>query len=93
MFYLKTKMCSVRYNGQGISNRYGPGSGPIWLDNVACTGSETDFTQCGHNEWGSHNCDHGEDVSISCFVNNTSKYAGEEFIFHVSVEKPAVDIF
>lgn len=46
--------------------KYGEGSGPIWLDNVNCSGSETSITECIHNGWGSHNCHHNEDVSIKC---------------------------
>ncbi|XP_052714536.1 deleted in malignant brain tumors 1 protein-like isoform X2 [Crassostrea angulata] len=45
----------------------GQGTGPIWLDDVKCLGSETGIEECSHNPWGSHNCNHGEDVSISCF--------------------------
>jgi len=48
-------MCFLRHIGQFIGNRYGPGSGPIWLGDVACTGDETDFTQCGHAGWGRPN--------------------------------------
>jgi len=59
-------MCSLRHNGQDLRNRYGAGSGQIWLDDVACTGRETVFTQCRHRGWGRHNCGHSEDVSISC---------------------------
>ena len=47
-------------------NRYGSGTGQIWLDDLTCTGSETSLADCGHNGWGSHNCGHHEDVSISC---------------------------
>jgi len=61
-------ICSIRRSGQFISNTYGIGRGQIWLDGVACTGRETDFTQCGHNGWGSHDCDHYEDVAISCDI-------------------------
>lgn len=47
--------------------RYGKGSGPIWLDNVNCVGTEARIEDCGHNAWGSHNCHHNEDVSIGCY--------------------------
>lgn len=46
--------------------RYGQGSGPIWLDDVNCLGSETRIEDCNHGGWGNNNCDHGEDISISC---------------------------
>ncbi|CAH1790454.1 unnamed protein product, partial [Owenia fusiformis] len=44
----------------------GGGTGPIWLDNIACGGSETTLFECRHNGFGSHNCGHGEDVGITC---------------------------
>jgi len=58
----------VRFSvdGQVIGNRYGPGTGPIWLDDVNCNGSEIDIDNCLHDGWGSHNCDHREDVSLRC---------------------------
>jgi len=55
-----------RLVGQVIENRYGAGTGPIWLDDVDCDGSETNITNCDHRGWGSHNCDHDEDVAIVC---------------------------
>ncbi len=42
------------------------GTGTIWLDDVRCTGSEASLSACRHNSWGSHNCGHGEDVSVHC---------------------------
>ena len=56
------------YVGQSVGNRYGPGSGRIWLDDVRCSGRETSVADCGHGGWGIHNCKHGEDVSISCIT-------------------------
>lgn len=46
--------------------RYGQGSGPIWLDNVACTGTEMSLFDCGGTNLGFHNCFHFEDVGITC---------------------------
>jgi len=55
-----------RYGGQFIGSRYGAGSGQIMLDNVRCNGTETDVANCQHDGWGSHNCRHRQDVSVSC---------------------------
>ncbi|KAL5012866.1 hypothetical protein ScPMuIL_011417 [Solemya velum] len=42
------------------------GSGPIWLDDVRCLGTESSITGCRHNRWGQHNCNHNEDAGVSC---------------------------
>jgi len=59
-------------------NTHGSGSGQIWLDNVECTGHERRFTQCMHAGWGNHNCDHSQDVSVSCFFDASRQYAGQK---------------
>ncbi|NXR25054.1 DMBT1 protein, partial [Cinclus mexicanus] len=46
--------------------RYGRGSGPIWLDDVTCTGEEPELFRCAHRTWGQHNCHHGEDAGVVC---------------------------
>ena len=40
----------------------------IWLDDLACNGNENNVDSCGkyNNRWGSHNCQHHEDVGIKC---------------------------
>ena len=48
------------------SHEFGEGSGPIWLDNVACDGSAAEIGACEHNGWGRHNCWHREDVGVEC---------------------------
>uniref|UniRef100_A0A8C6Q6N0 Soluble scavenger receptor cysteine-rich domain-containing protein SSC5D n=1 Tax=Nothobranchius furzeri TaxID=105023 RepID=A0A8C6Q6N0_NOTFU len=45
---------------------FGRGSGPIWLDNVECTGQESALTHCTHRGFGENNCGHGEDASVIC---------------------------
>ena len=50
-----------------LGSRYGPGNGTIWLDNVNCSGLvAASISDCHHNGWGVHNCDHSSDVSVLC---------------------------
>jgi len=52
--------------GRVIGNKYGPGSGRIWLIIIWCKGHEEDLSECWHTGWGTYNCHHSQDVSISC---------------------------
>lgn len=45
---------------------YGPGVGPIWLDDIRCSGKEQSLEQCRHRFWGYHDCTHQEDVAVIC---------------------------
>ncbi|XP_041638344.1 macrophage receptor MARCO-like [Cheilinus undulatus] len=43
-----------------------PGTGKIWLDDLACVGTEGDIFDCPHSGIGVNNCQHSEDAGVSC---------------------------
>ena len=45
---------------------FGQGTGPIWLDIVQCTGSETHLVNCTNSGIGRHNCGHNQDIGVNC---------------------------
>uniref|UniRef100_A0A3P9BK49 SRCR domain-containing protein n=1 Tax=Maylandia zebra TaxID=106582 RepID=A0A3P9BK49_9CICH len=70
--------------------RFGQGNGPIWLDEVTCTGNESKLSECQHRGFGSHDCGHSEDAGVVCeavegevrLVNGNSSCSGRVEIFH-----------
>lgn len=51
---------------RGVDSDYGSGSGAITLDNVVCSGGESNLLNCQRNPVFEHNCQHQEDVAVIC---------------------------
>uniref|UniRef100_A0A8C4YFP5 Soluble scavenger receptor cysteine-rich domain-containing protein SSC5D n=1 Tax=Gopherus evgoodei TaxID=1825980 RepID=A0A8C4YFP5_9SAUR len=85
--------CGTALSAPGWA-RFGQGSGPIWLDEVDCTGTEASLSECRAKPWGDHNCHHREDASVVCsgsgisevaqlrLVNGPSRCAGRVEVLH-----------
>ena len=60
---VKTIGASARTNAY-----YGRGSGPIWLDDLRCVGTENSLLQCPHDGIGvaAYYCDHYDDAGVRC---------------------------
>lgn len=45
---------------------FGEGTGPVWLSELACRGSEGQLGICPHRGWKAHICSHEEDAGVVC---------------------------
>lgn len=48
---------------------YGPGNGPILLDEVQCSGYEQALDDCYSGGWQNHDCTHEDDAGVQCSVS------------------------
>ena len=56
----------------GPQHDFGPGSGPVWLGYLACTGSEVALSLCWNPPQA---CDHDEDAGVRCERCSPGQYA------------------
>uniref|UniRef100_A0A8C6SYS9 Lysyl oxidase homolog n=1 Tax=Neogobius melanostomus TaxID=47308 RepID=A0A8C6SYS9_9GOBI len=71
------------------SSKYGKGEGPIWFDNLHCTGKERTVAQCPSNGIGISDCKHTEDVGVVC---SDKRIPGFKFVNFLPNHVESLDI-
>ncbi len=56
------------------TRRFGEGTGPIFLHEVECDGSESDLFECEHEPIGEHSCTHAFDAGVVCVESAPGEY-------------------
>ena len=56
-----------------LSSSFGQGTGPIFLDNVACVGTENSLEDCTHDP-SAADCTHHEDAAVRCSLNGKGQH-------------------
>ena len=67
---------------RSIASTFGLGTGPIYLDDLICNGTETRLVDCRNRGIGTHDCGHSEDAGLRCrnFTTRTSLHAKASYV-------------
>ena len=60
-------LCCHYVGGVAIRGVFGTPPNPIFLENLACTGTEPSILDCPSSDLGLHECDHSQDAGVQCF--------------------------
>ncbi|KAM5306679.1 neurotrypsin isoform 3-T3 [Glossophaga mutica] len=60
------RQLGFKYGKQAPADAFEESRGPIWLDDVSCSGQEPSLLWCLRSPWGRHDCSHREDVAVAC---------------------------
>ncbi|KAM5140141.1 LOW QUALITY PROTEIN: scavenger receptor cysteine-rich domain-containing protein SCART1 [Callospermophilus lateralis] len=65
----------------GWGAAFGPGSRPVWLDEVGCRGSEASLWGCPAEPWGRGDGEHKEDAGVHCSGSGLSGNQASEGVY------------
>ena len=70
LFDVSLNWCTSTLTSAGgiayINARFGAGTGPIYLDDVACTSSASQLLECSSRPILAHDCLHSADAGVGC---------------------------
>lgn len=61
------------------STAFGVGTGPIFLDNLACNSDDISLLECPYSVL--HQCQHSDEAGVQCYGNSLCSGTGNIIIF------------